>query len=401
MRIVLFIIIPATLIFLLSNCEKETSDSQVGDVKGYAQKGPFINGSQVTIYDLRKDLFPTGKSYNTQISNNNGAFELRDVLLSSRYASLRVDGYYFNEVSGDQSASTITLNALSDISDKSNINVNLLTHLEKSRVEYLMKKGQSFLASKTQANKEILAIFNIEKPGMKNSEDLDISETGDDNGILLAISAIIQGYRQESEFTELLSNIINDIKEDGTLNDELLGSTLINHTMYLDTTSIKNNLAGRYNDIGSSSEIPHFGKYISNFISQTDFKITAKLIDYPVTGSNGVNFLDLADTLYSGGYDYRGSLAASLVKGTSLEIKISAIASSDTSEVSYWAYSLGSNMNWSITTFNLNDTTQTFTAIESGKDCDLRIFFTKGRFLIEYFEMNAVMPTRSKYITVI
>jgi len=120
-----------------SNCEK--SKTGIQSVTGYAQKGPFINGSSVTAYDLQSNLAPTGKSYNTQITDYKGAFELEDIPLSSNYVSLKADGFYFNEVTGKQSSAQITLYALSDISDKTNININLLTHLEKARVEYLTK----------------------------------------------------------------------------------------------------------------------------------------------------------------------------------------------------------------------------------------------------------------------
>jgi hypothetical protein len=394
------------LVILFTGCENEDSGSgpQIKDVTGHAQKGPFINGSSVTIYDLRDDLSPTGKSYNAQITDNEGSFESDKAELSSKYVSLRVDGFYFNEVSGEQSAAQITLYALADVTAGDNVNVNLLTHLEKARVEYLMENGESFSSAKIQSQKEILAIFNIEKPGMKNSEELDISEAGEDNGILLAISSILQGYRQESELTELLSNIINDIREDGELNDSSLGSALINHAVILDTNSIYNNLADRYNDIGAASAIPSFGKYIANFISQTHFEVTGSIIEYPATGLYGDNMLNLSDTLYYGDNNTSCSLAAILQKGASVKIKITSLAAAaqDTgiSAKPLWYYAMGSSNNWNITVFDFNTYTQYFTSIESDATCDLNMFFDKGRFLIEYYEMNSATPTRRKIITV-
>ena len=228
---------------------------------GFAQKGPFINGSSVTIYDLKSDLTPTGKTFNTQIKDNKGTFEIDNISLSSNFVSLRTDGFYYNEVLGKQSVSQITLYALTDITDHKNVNINLLTHLEKPRVEYLMKTGLSFSDSKKQAQKEILAIFNIQKADINNSEDLNIATEGADNGILLAISSILQGYRSESEMTELLSNISEDIRTDGVLNSSFTGSDLINHALYLDTTFIKTKLTNRYNAIGASSNVPSFGAY--------------------------------------------------------------------------------------------------------------------------------------------
>ena len=399
----------ALAIFVLSvvaistSCKKNDGpgSSNVQTVTGYAQKGPFLNGSSITVYDLRSDLSASGKSYNSQITDNKGTFQLDNISLSSDYVRLRADGFYFNEISGEQSASQITLYALSDINGKSDINVNLLTSLEMSRVEYLMKNGKSFAESKVQAQKEILEIFNIEKSDAKASEDMNISQEGDDNGILLAVSAILQGYRSESELTELLSNISVDIEQDGKLDNEAIGSLLINHAILLDTISIKQNLTSRYADIGASANIPVFGKYISNFISKTSFVITQTPISYPEVGLNGDNVLSLTQTVYWSGFDSTYSLAAELAKGTSLKIRISSIFTvSDTGAVTkpIWYRSWGSEVNWTVTDFDFTDYSQTFTSIESGKSCDLKMFFEPGSFLIEYFEMNATLPTRTKTI---
>ena len=147
----LMYIIGTMIILTLSNCGKDDKDNKVQTITGYVQKGPFINGSSVTVYDLKSDLSATGKTYVSQITDDKGRFKLNDVSLSSNYVSLRADGFYFNEVSGKQSVSQITLFALSDINNKTEININILTNLEKARVEYLIKSGKSFSEVKTQA----------------------------------------------------------------------------------------------------------------------------------------------------------------------------------------------------------------------------------------------------------
>jgi hypothetical protein len=398
------IIVVFSTLVVLTGCSKDknSGSGKTETLIGFAQKGPFINGSSVTVFDLNMDLSPSGKSYNSQITDNKGTFQLNDIALSSDYVSLRADGYYFNEISGEQSPSQITLYALSDISGHSDININIMTHLEKSRVEYLINTGKPFSESKAQAQKEIMSIFNIQKSDIRTSENLNLSEVGDDNGILLAISSILQGYRTESEVTELLSNISNDIKEDGKLDSEALGSQLINHAINLDTNSIKNNLARRYSDIGATSTIPIFGRYISNFISKTEFVITQQPLSYPETGINGDNILSLSQTTYTGGYETYHSLAAQLARGTSLKIKISSIFSNgDTGIIikPLWYYSYGSEINWAVSNFDADTYSQTFSSIESGKSCDLSMIFEQGSFLIEYFEKNATIPTRTKTIT--
>lgn len=398
----LSIAIMLSMSLILTNCKKDknTSESTVQNVSGYAQKGPFINGSSVIVYDLQSNLSPTGKSYNSQIKDNKGSFQLDDIPFSSNYVSLRVDGFYFNEVLGQQSASQITLYSLCDVTGDGELNINILTHLEKSRVEYLMKNGKSFEEAKTQAQKEVLAIFNIEKEDIKVSEQLKISESGDDNGILLAVSAIIQGYRTESEMTELLSNISSDIMTDGVLNSKSLGAHLISHALVLDTIAIKNNLAKRYSDIGAAVSIPDFGKYISNFIENTDFDEIYSLFTYPETGNNGDNVLSLSKTNFHSGVDNWVSLSAHLVKGTALKIKITSLNDVDMNAENkgLWWYSVGSEVNWLISQLDFDSYSQTFTAIESGKSCDVKMSFDKGSFLIEYFEMNSSVPIRSKTI---
>lgn len=401
------------IFFILTNCNKDKTEIKsiqpVFNLSGYAQKGPFINGSSVTVFDLNADLSPTGKTYNSQITDNKGQFQVNNISLSSYFVNIRTDGFYFNEITGTQSASQITLNVLSDITNKSSLNINLLTSLEKQRVENLIKSGKSFSESKIQAQKEILAIFSIEKNDIKNFESLTISENGDDNGILLAISSILQGFRSESEMTELVSNISNDIKDDGILNNEVLGSALINHAVYLDTFSIKNNLIKHYNEIGLTASIPNFSKYISIFRANTKYVPTQSLITYPLTGINGDNILSLSKTNYIAGTSY--SLTAQLAKSTNLKIKIRSlndttiIPATDSTAMKIiinnpiWYYSLGSNINWNISDFEYNDYTQTFIARHSNTTCDLNIFFEKGSFLIEYCEINTIIPNRKRIIT--
>lgn len=408
----------------------KASDIAAGStLRGYAQKGPFINGSAITVFDLQANLSPSGKSFSEQIVDNKGTFEINNIELSSNFVSIRADGYYYNEVSGKQSTSQITLYALSDISNQKSLNINILTHLEKARVEYLMKSGKTFSVSKAQAQKEILAIFNIESSTIKASESLNINEHGDDNGILLAVSSLIQGFRTESEMTELLSNISTDIKTDGVLNNTALGSTLINQAIALDTIAIRANLIRRYNEIGAPASVPYFGKYIKNFISKTPFQITEQLITYPEIGLYGDNILSLTKTNYISSYSRSVSFNAKLARGAALKIKITSLTADTLYEYnytpdtlvladtiiitykdtvktisnirrSYWAYALGSVNNWNISPMDIKTFSQTFIAIEPDKVCDATLFFDKGSFLIEYFEMNATLPTRQKIIFV-
>ncbi|KOH44364.1 hypothetical protein [Sunxiuqinia dokdonensis] len=413
----LFPLILILAIVILSNCKKTSSEEPIEaqDIAGVVQKGPFISGSSVTLYDLKSDLTPVGKSYNAQIVDNQGSFQLNGIALSSGYVSVRADGFYFNEVAGSQSAAQLTLYALADVTGSGSINVNLLTHLEKPRVEFLMQQGKSFSEAKIQAQREVLAIFSLDKDGVGASESLNISRGGEDNGILLAISSILQGYRSEGALTELLSNISNDIREDGQLDDENLGAALINHAVSLNATAIQANLAKRYQELGATASVPGFGPFITNFITKTSFEPTGPVITYPASGIYGQNILALSTTDYFSGQGNLFSLAAELPKNSALKVRITALSdsdtittvSADTTEVSgpvttkaAWYYQTSTNYNWSISDFDMETFSQTFTAIESDQSCGLALFFDRGSFLVEYFEMNAIEPSKEKTITV-
>lgn len=414
----------------------ESVQPKLFSVQGSVQKGPFLSGSSITAYDLNSDLTPTGKTYNAQTKNHQGDFDLSNLDLSSNLVRLRADGFYYNEVLGQASTSQITLYALSDLKDRSSVNVNLLTSLEKPRVENLMASGATFSAAKQQAQKEILALFNISNSGMSNSEDLNIALSGEANAKLLAMTSILQGYRTEGELTELLSNIGEDMRTDGVLSNKALSSELINHALFLDTASVKTNLTKRYQAVGSTSSVPNFGTYLNQFLNNTSFVSTKSLIDYPITGINGKNLLSLSDTLYTGTASTPFSLAAKTPAGVRLTIAITSLPDSvktttyqtritndtiydnkgnaidvkhdsisvpvESVSLNYalWYYSVSSVVNWSISPFDQTKKYQTFTVFNSGASSDLYVILPdSGRFLIEYFENNATQARRRKIVT--
>jgi hypothetical protein len=408
---ILFLPVLGLLAIVMPGCTGE-EESHIANIEGFVQKGPFVQGSSVTVFDLRNDLTQTGISFNTQINDNKGSFSLEGITLSSGYVTLRADGFYFNEVSGGTSKSQITLYALADANDMNNVNINILTHLEKARVEYLIKNGKSFSEAKSQAQQEVLKIFSIEKNDITTSENLNITEGGNDNAILLAVSAIVQGFRSEGDLTELLSNISNDIREDGILNEGNLGTQLVSHALYLDTVAIRDNLIMKYQPLGVNPDFGGFGAYVMNFLGQTEFDPVESIISYPQTGTYGFNVLYLSGNQYASGMDKSYSLAAGLPENISLKIKLTALSAdtvlipSTDSTASYlqitpkiWYYGFGSGVNWSVSTFDTSTSTQEFTSIEPGKTCDHKLHFEKGKFLIEYFEMNSATPTRTREIT--
>lgn len=204
-------------------------------VTGVAQKGPFKFGSPLNLYELKKDLSPSGRVYNDEINSNKGDFVIPKVSLASPYAKLEVAGLYRNEVTGEWSKEPMTLFALTDFSDKRaqtnsdervQVNINLLTHLEYDRALYLVQeKGYSVYAAKKQAAQEIMTAFEF-ATAVTYSEDFAIfqndgvgSGTIAGNGTLLAISALVMGNRSDAEIQSVIDKFREDIKTDGEWND--------------------------------------------------------------------------------------------------------------------------------------------------------------------------------------
>ncbi len=369
------ILTSSIILFLISSfllnisCERNDPDTQqtvtLDRLTGLVQKGPYINGTPVDVAELTPDLIQTGKNFTTQISDNRGSFELKQIELSSQFVELKADGFYYNEITGDPSTARLVLYALSNLTDRNTLNVNLISHLERDRVYQLISEGASFGDAKEQAQREVLEIFSIEKSHMEESEALNITSQGDDHAILLAISVILQGHRSVAELSELLANINSDLKEDGKLNSSSQGSDLINHAVRLNTSSIRENLEARYEETGLDVELPDFEKYIIAFIENSAYEITST-IEYPELSPYGENILYPELNSVVGGRDY--SLAADLPAGTHVKVRLSGGM--------WWYRAIPEGpKNWTVSQYDSGNKSQLFTSTAPGELSDLSIQF--------------------------
>ena len=211
-------VVSLALTFVACGDDSSASDSKLSDVvvrdsvSGVSQKGPFVTGSKVELFELDDDYAQTGRSFKGKITSDDGKFSIPNVALVSQYALLEATGYFRSETTGKKSGGTITLNALTDLSDREKVNINLLTHLEYERALYLVGTGISVSAAKKQAETEIFKAFEIQGD-FANSEDLDIFSKGEGNAALLAISVLMlddrgcddDPYCGQANLTELLS----------------------------------------------------------------------------------------------------------------------------------------------------------------------------------------------------
>jgi len=411
-----FIFVLTAFAALFSACKKNDHDKTTPITKeivsGYAQKGPFVIGSSVTIAELNNSFNQTGKIFQTTISNNSGGFELKNIELVSQYVELKIDGYYYNEILDQTSGAPLTLHAIADVKNINSVNVNVLTHLEKSRVEYLIKQQRlSFTAAKEQAQKEVLAIFGF-TPQSVSSETLDLTT----DAKLLAISCILQGYLSTGDMLGLMAGISADIREDGKLDNMDLGSKLVDNaaSIKFSLSEIRNNLSKKYSELGFNVVLPDFESYVESFITNGLYPETIS-ITYPKTGTHGDNILSdhVTEMTTSREPVFNYCMKADVPNGYSLKIILKG--------GNYGSWAFGTNappVNWHKGELEYNPDTkedkQIFTVIESGKTNELPInafdpfgdfgqslITDKSYITIEYYENGAVTPTKVKTLKLI
>jgi uncharacterized protein (TIGR02145 family) len=237
---------------------------------GFAQKGPFMKGAMVDLFELKDGitLEKTGRSIKGEVVDDEGRFKLTEVKLSSQYAIIRVKGFYHNEVTGRKSKAPVELYALLNLLEQKSPKVNVLTHLEFDRVSYLVtREGKTVKQAKKQAQSEILKAFYMDVEGVDNPEGLDIFGDTEADATLLAISVLLQGGRSESEVQALLTEISTALKTEGKWEGsraDSLKTTMADGAMLQGSRMIRK-LKGNnffYKNAGN------YEKYVENFIAK-------------------------------------------------------------------------------------------------------------------------------------
>lgn len=299
------------ILFLLISCNNDEKFSpgeepepiQKSELAGFVEKGPFINGSSVSIWELDASFSQTGKSFSAT-TNNEGFFEITNSMeFASNYVKLSVNGFYFNEVTGEQSSSPIILEAIANIKDRNNINANLITHLEYKRVLYLIsKENKKFTEAKKQAEKELLACFLIVNKDI-TPEIASITDNNMQANILVAVSSIllksVEGEAaKDAKFTELINNFRDDLEKDGRISEDL--KEIIKDASYrLDYMSVKENIKSRYLELGKNVTIGNFHYFIDG---DGDGVLSEEDYEFELPASE-------ADSYFKTEEDYREALA--------------------------------------------------------------------------------------------
>ena len=180
-----------TLIGMLAftSCTKENAGSNENTggtftFSGKVQKGPFVTGTTINVNELNENLGQTGKAFTTSITSDDGSFNLNNIEMESNLALLTANGFYFNEVLGQLSSAQITLQALADLTNDETVNINVLTHITKARIEKLVSEGTSFAEAKRKAEAEFQDFLGVTEHFNQGFEQMSITSAGDFNAML-------------------------------------------------------------------------------------------------------------------------------------------------------------------------------------------------------------------------
>lgn len=286
----LYIIILA----LVFSCSKEdSSDSKQeysAEIAGAIAKGAYKAGSDITFYELNDNLSQTGKSFSTNTTDDYGTFSLSVESITENYARVEGNGYYWNEITNTVTEQKLRLNAICEVNEE--INLNILTHLEYDRViELVQNQGKSFAEAKSQALYEILTSFGMEyNPTNGNAESYNFKKADDSSKILLFISVALLYNNSQSEISSLITQISNDLKDNGEINSPSIYKEILSNIGGLSTgndysfDSISQNVYEFYKDLDSQIASSSFN--IAQFKDDSLEKFRDKLNEICASGDN-------------------------------------------------------------------------------------------------------------------
>lgn len=233
------------------------------NVRGKVEKGPFVSGSTVTLQPMDENMQPSGDTYTASIEDNAGNFSFGSKRFEQRYAGMAANGYFFNETTGTLSNGTLNLRAVVDLSDKSSVNVNLLTHIKYQRIMHLVGEGETFAAANTQAQTELFTAFGLKTFATKAPETFSITAGTDEAAVLIAISSLILIDRSEAQITEYLAKLCKEFGENGTFSNDTYATMAEDKTkLQGKLEDISNNIVNRYSELGQTVSVKSLEPFI-------------------------------------------------------------------------------------------------------------------------------------------
>jgi len=143
------------------------------NAEGYAQKGPFRAGAQVTVQEFLLDGagYLTGKGRTwTTTTNNDGQISFAALHWEDGVvAKVTVEGTYFDEIANAFTATPLKLNAVMQVSKDAPLGtVNLFTHLASRYIEYWLEDGEwNYGELRSWSNELLTWMFGLETEAHK------------------------------------------------------------------------------------------------------------------------------------------------------------------------------------------------------------------------------------------
>jgi hypothetical protein len=241
---------------------------------GQAQKGPLIFGSRIWVSELDINLNPNGKVYIAVTTDDLGNFKVSSNVGSNLVELIGI-GYYMDELTGGLSTSSITLNAIADLTVESTPTINILTTLQAPRIRNLILAGKSYTEAISQSQREVLAAFGIDSTKITDLKALyamSINGSTDQDSALLATSAILSkmstiasianGSSQAAEMSYYLSRIASDIAGSGALSSTSIITARNTATAQIDLAVVRTNVETYYANRGVTLVAPKFEEWV-------------------------------------------------------------------------------------------------------------------------------------------
>ena len=381
-----------------ASCTKEKAGGTF-TFSGKVQKGPFVTGTTITVNELNTSLGQTGKAFTTAITSDDGSFNLSNIEMESNLALLSGNGFYYNEVIGKLSTAQITLQAIADLNNEETVNINVLTHITKARIEKLVGEGMNFADAKRKAESEFQDFLGVTNHFNQGFEQMTIASGGDFNAMLLAFSVILQRPTHftdaiptlPAELTWLMTNLSTDFADNGAIDNEALVDTLLYNISNQDQVFIRRHIQSYYSGLGLDVVIPDFESYIRMFQAAhqelvAEFIYPDEASPMPEMGGEVPNILVKDATQFDGWGSY--VVAAITPLGKSLKVKVTGSVQTDLNNG--WVVTDYTNDGFTIEAQRQNELVSMLVyLLDDSKD---------GTATIEYYE-DSDTPTFTKQIT--
>lgn len=381
-----------------ASCTKEKAGGTF-TFSGKVQKGPFVTGTTITVNELNTSLGQTGKAFTTAITSDDGSFNLSNIEMESNLALLSGNGFYYNEVIGKLSTAQITLQAIADLNNEETVNINVLTHITKARIEKLVGGGMNFADAKRKAEGEFQDFLGVTEHFNQGFEQMSIATDGDFNAMLLAFSVILQRPTHftdaiptlPAELTWLMTNLSTDFADNGAIDNEALVDTLLYNISNQDQVFIRRHIQSYYSGLSLDVVIPDFESYIRMFQAAhqelvAEFIYPDEASPMPEMGGEVPNLLVKDATQFDGWGSY--VVAAITPLGKSLKVKVTGSVQTDINNG--WVVTDYTNDGFTIEAQRQNELVSMLVyLLDDSKD---------GTATIEYYE-DSDTPTFTKQIS--